>query len=919
MRSQRAAAVLALLFVSGATGLAHEIAWIRLLRLVVGNTTHAATTVVCAFMAGLALGSAVGGRLADRVRRPLLLFALLEAAVAAYALALPALVAATGPFYGALYRAFLEGGDAGFATLSLVRLLFGGALLLLPSACMGATLPLVVQVLAGEGRDAGAWLGRAYAANSFGAVAGALLASFVALPGVGLRATIALASAVGLAVALGAAGLARWAGRGAIPAGGGGAPESPLPAGPAGPASEGATSSADVRLVVGAYALAGAGAMACEIAWSRALTLLVGSTTYAFGLLLAGFVFGLSLGSAVAARFVGTLRRPWLALVFVELAAAAAVLATGPLLGRASLVVTGVLVRAGTSFWRVQLVELGLVLTVLVVPTALMGAALPIAGRLTVGPRAVGRGVGGLYASNTLGSIVGAFAGGFLLVPTLGIQGTLEAGAAALATVAALVLARTQSLDPRGRALRLGSIALATVAAIAAIPPWDAQRATFAPYARLEHLPPEVARSPRALDELARRGEIVFHSEGVDTTVSVRREPSGELVLLVDGKPDASTVGDLPTQLLLAHLPLLLHQAPRDVLVIGLASGITLGAVAAHPVEAIDCAEISSAVVRAARVFEDANHHVLDDTRVRVLHVDGRNHLALSEERYDVILSQPSNPWIAGVADLFTREFFELCRSRLRPGGVACVWLARYHVDRRSFESVVRTFVDVFPTTTIWSPMEADYLLVGATDELAVDCTELERRFGRPAVRADLAAIGIDSTAELLATLLTGPAGALALGDAAPLHTDDDARLEFATPRRMFRYDDWELLELIERRREPDLAFLRDSGDPSGTRLAALCTDVERRVTARGHAVRADAYLARGKRIQFVAELRAAAELAPEEPLVRLHLRGMLDEARARAAAGDPGAARQLVGVVLEIAPDDARAHALLAELDGEG
>ncbi len=225
-----------------------------------------------------------------------------------------------------------------------------------------------------------------------------------------------------------------------------------------------------------------------------------------------------------------------------------------------------------------------------------------------------------------------------------------------------------------------------------------------------------------------RAGTMVFHKEDICTSVTVRDYPTGARVLAVGGKADASTLEDVPTQLLLAHGPLLLHPNPHSALVIGLASGMTLGAAACHDLQRIDCAEISPAVAEASRFFDDFNGHVLSDPRVRIILADGRNHLALTSSEYDVIISEPSNPWIAGVADLFTREFFDVCREHLASGGLACVWLHAYQMQEPAFRGVVRSFSDAFHHVMVIEAVPwADYLLIGSAEPIRVPYTPWPR------------------------------------------------------------------------------------------------------------------------------------------------------------------------------------------------
>ena len=425
-------------------------------------------------------------------------------------------------------------------------------------------------------------------------------------------------------------------------------------------------------------------------------------------------------------------------------------------MGQLPLLVTRMISRLGESFGRLQMAEFGLILLVVLVPTLLMGAAFPLAARVFVQRReSVGRSVGTVYASNTVGSIFGSFLAGFALIPWLGTQATIFAAVLLNVAVACAFFGFSVSLRPSFRGLAAGAAVAIACIGLLTVPEWNPDEMTIAPYIVGRRLSAEVARSPIAMKAKASSSQRLFHKEGMSATVTVKKSGEGDLYLSINGKPDASTSqGDLPTEIMLAQTPLLLHPAPRSALVIGLASGITLGSAGTHPLETIDCAEISPEVIEACRFFDEYNYHILDDPRVRVLLVDGRNHLVLGTERYDVIISEPSNPWIAGVADLFTLEFFRACHDRLEDGGIACVWLETYTVSEDAFRSVVATFRDVFPSTSLWEPPNSnEFLLIGAKNQLEVDYGVVVERMASPRVAADLERVGISTPGEFLARI----------------------------------------------------------------------------------------------------------------------------------------------------------------------
>jgi spermidine synthase len=901
-------AVLGTFFVSGICGLVQEVAWTRLLRHVMGNTTFAITTVLCVFMGGLALGSYLGGRIVDRRADPLRVFALLEGTIGLYCFQLPWLIDAVEPLYRFLY----QNTHTSFYVFSLIRFVFSGLLLIVPATFMGATLPVLSAFLVRSPDRIGGSVGRLYAINTFGAVAGASVTGFLLVPALGVSRTIYLGSCLNLLVcAVGFVLYARARGpRRTAPAAAGAPAAAPVHA-PFGPGP--------LRALLVGYGLSGAAAMTFQIAWTRVLTLLIGSSVYAFSMIVTAFILGLASGAFVIARFVDRVRDPMRALAAIQIAIALSALLVVPVFESLPLYVTVMLARLGGSFWQLQLGEFALILLVTLVPTTLMGAAFPLASRMFAqGARGVGRSVGTIYAANTLGSILGSFAGGFVLIPWLGVQYTIVSAVTANLLIGCAFFGLASSLTPLRRATLAAGAAGVLVLALVLVPAWDVARMTLGPVIQARRLTEEKAQSIASLDDLAHRARVLFHEEDMTTTVTVKEFENGMRSVFVSGKPDASTGGDLPTQLLLAHVPLLLHPSPRSVTMIGLASGISLGSAGLHPLERLECVEISTAMVEASRFFDAHNHSIMDDPRVSIVVADGRNHLALTDRRYDVIMSAPSNPWIAGIADLFTREFYELARKRLAPHGIVSSFLESYNIDEHAFRSVVATFASVFPYMSVWNPREGDYLLIGSNEPLAIDYALLERRTADPAIAADLARIGIHGAADFLAHLVMGRAAALRFAEGAPVHTDDNALLEFSSPRFVVKNEGVvALIDAIEQSRELDLSFLHGTPDEG---REALADATAKRVRAKQHVWQAILLRRRDLRDAAIGELAKAYALAPADPGVRTQVRGFLGLAIELVKRGAIDRGLEIFAELGPLVPDNERFDgdmgALLVELD---
>ncbi|HEV8307573.1 MAG TPA: fused MFS/spermidine synthase [Methylomirabilota bacterium] len=770
-------------FLSGASGLIYEVVWLRWLVHLFGATTLAVSTILTAFMGGLALGSWAAGRLARRVARPLVAYGLLELAIGVYAFLLPLLLHGVPP----LLRLLGATETSSFAMLSLTRFAMAVALLVGPTACMGATLPILAQFAAARLETLGRRVGALYAVNTAGAVLGTAVAGFVLLPAIGVSLTNRIAVLLNLAVGLTTVLVGRRLATAADPA-----PADPTGRHPsASRASEerGVAGSGFRRVALAAFgtvALSGALAMAYEVAWTRALALVLGSSVYAFTVMLTTFLIGLAGGSYLCARRVDRLAEPGLALGFVQ-----ALIGVGAFLGLTmldELPYFFLRLFAWSEGRHTLLLGLEFLITgtLILGPALLSGAVFPICVRLTAsagGLRSgVGRAVGDLYALNTLGAIIGSFLAGFVILPSVGIRGTLLL--AILLNLGCAFILLT-ALPGRRRAVALPVAAAIPVLALAmpmVAPDWkpltmSSGVAVYAP--QLQRLSREEFRAYR------QRAQLLWYEEGLTTTVSVERD-AGHVFLRVNGKTDASTGVDMPNQVLAGHLPVLFHPAPQDALVIGLGSGVSVGSALRHPLRAVTVVELERAVVTASHFFDHVNFRPLADPRTRLVVNDARNFFLLTRERFDVIISEPSNPWVTGSASLFTRDFFELAKHRLRPGGVFGQWVQLYGLTPDMLRSVFGTFQSVFPHVVVFNTSGGDTVLIGSEAPVRLDFASLAQRTAQPRVAEDLRRVGVRDVADLLARLVLDVEDVPRFTLGAPLNIDDNARVEFAAPRTLY-------------------------------------------------------------------------------------------------------------------------------------
>ena len=772
-----AAALLpAALLLSGFASLVYQVVWVRRFAVTIGTANAAVTLVLALFLGGLGLGAALAGRSGGRLGAARLArrFALLEIGAAAFALLLPLYLDAALPLLRALYSP---------GAAPLVAGLVAAVFLLPAATLMGATLPTLTALdrrtrRRAESRTA-AWL---YAANTLGALVGSVAAARWLVPDWGLAASTGFAAAANLVAAGSVFGWSRsrWFGRvGPV----GAAPESAAPAA-AGSPKTGGGGGARPRRAAAVAALSGSAAMAAEVAWARLAALLFGPTIYTFACVVAGVILGAALGSAFAGRLLarrrgaggGPRRTAAKALAFTQLGAAAAGAAIVALADDLVLPIGRQIARRAGEV--ASLLDLQFLQTVaaLLVPGALLGAAFPLAVALAAaGSEAgnegeAGRATGRIYGWTAAGNAGGALAAGLVVIPLLGIEAALVAAVLAHAVAAAVALPRPGVL---------GAALAATLLAGTAARSWDWDLLSGGLYQAAAQVEPHRHR------DFLRRGRTVFLGQDAAATVSAKRV-AGETSLAIDGKVDATDGADMLTQRLLAHLPLALADGggsgfPKSVFIVGYGSGVTAGAALRHPVERVAAAEISPEVAEAARLFAASNGSPREDERFELLPVDARNHLLLGEDRYEVVISEPSNPWMSGVSPLFTVEFFESVRSRLAPGGLFCQWIHLYRLAEPELQTVVAGFTEVFPESAAFTLHDGDALLLGANGPFPeVPPEEVRRRLAR--VADETAPYGLTGP-EALASFYAASGEELARWAAeAPRHRDDRPILEFRAP-----------------------------------------------------------------------------------------------------------------------------------------
>ncbi len=779
-------------FLSGFSSLVFEVIWARMLQQVFGTTSFAISTLLTAFMAGLALGSYVGGKLAHRLGDQLRLYGILEGSIGLYALLVPVMLGTFPSLYGLLFEHFLED----FYLFSLLRFLAVFAILVVPTTMMGATLPLMSQWIARREELFQGSIGLLYGANSFGACLGCLLAGFALLPALGLAATNQVFAAVNVALAVIVLLTARSLEKTGPPE------KTPPPQEGLDRANIAGRSTSSVSLprwaialTLVVFAVTGVVAMSYQVLWTRAYLITLGSSTYSFTLVLTAVLVGIALGSALLSPFLKYIRRPlfWFALLQFGVASTAAL--SFFTLNRVPYWLFERIREPTTTAAEIYFFQFGLVALVVTIPSMLQGMSFPLVIRAVTGKASTtGADVGRAYAFNTTGAIIGSFAAGFILMPWLGLQNAIAA-MIGLNALAALTLAGADlKLHSTGR--RFAAFVAAGAASLGiylAAPSLDEARMTSG-----------IFRAQMARDVFSERSferydpEILYYEDGLTATTSVERQ-GDTITLRANGKPEASDGADMETQVMVGLLPLIIRAAYDDVepggeevAMIGFGSGVTAGASLQWPLAALEVVEIERTMVEASRFFEHVNNRPLDDERLHLIESDGRNYVEYSPKTFDVIISEPSNPWIAGVSSLFTVEFFERARGKLNPDGVYAQWVQLYEMHPDNVRTVFETFRSVFPHVQAFSskPKSTDIILIGSDRPIPLPPRGYAEAWEIDSVRAELQHVGVTSAHDILGLLFMNQAQLAEFANGATLNTDDNGYLEFRAPEDVWFYEE---------------------------------------------------------------------------------------------------------------------------------
>ncbi|MEI7850849.1 MAG: fused MFS/spermidine synthase [Kiritimatiellales bacterium] len=839
-------------FFSGFSALIYQLLWMRHLGFIFGNTVFASATVLTAFMGGLGLGAHFFGRFGERLKNPLKCFAWLEWGVAVYALSIPFLFHLIQIVYGLAYRHISE--DLAF--LTPLRFILAFLLLLFPTICMGGTLPVLVRGLARNEANFGSRMGWLYGINTLGAVAGIFLSGFYLIPAIGLTNTNFLAVSTELVAGLGAWMLA--CGR---------IIEQPSME-PARPKFKWRLMPFTSRYAISITMLCGFVSLALEVVWFRSLILVFGSTTYSFTVMLGVFLLGMSVGSLLIALVLDRIKN-----LLPLLATTVALIGFCTLwslyrFDRGPDFLLNYLLAHGFSWQSMNQARFLISVSHLALPAILFGISFTAATRMVRHDESSSSGaVGMVYALNTLGAVAGSFVGGFILLPTLGMERSLV-------VLSLLMLGGgLLSLILWSRVLwpRLASIALIAVIALVAFlnpPAWNKSMlsagAFFAPLNFIQN-------GKNTFRQQVVAGRLLHYKEGLSSTVSVHINDNEQRLFCVDGKAEADqSPRGMVVQRMIGHLPMLFHPDARKVINIGLGAGVSFGALSCHPVDHLEVVEIEPAVKVAAMIWSDLNHAVMHNPKALITINDGRNHLLCTTNTYDVITSDPFEPVVGGSANLFTVNHFTAARNRLQSDGIMCQWIPMYEMSPDDYLTIVRSFVSVFPKTALFYT-GGDTLLLGFKGDMKLDAEVLRRNYNVPEVRQSLSEIGFTSPEMILGMFVADLSQRPDFAGSGKLNTDDRPCIEYSAPKSALHYtaDENQTALLHVFTAIPDV-WLNELDERTATRLKAEHEAV--RLTLEASVLRAQ-----GKNGESFELLSKAHEISPDNPVVKNEMVIMLN------------------------------------------
>jgi spermidine synthase len=773
-----------LFFISGATALIYELIWSKYLSLIFGSTIYAQTAVLSTFMLGLALGSWLVGKLVSRSSSALKLYGGLEILIGVYGFCFPII-------YHFADRIFIQQGQAIYdqsGRLLLLKIILSIFLLIIPTILMGGTLPAIshwLQTNQTKASQKSTWF---YAINTLGAVTGTAFAGFFLIRNLGLGMTNWFAAAANCLVGLASVGYAHYM-----------AKLSPDLIQSIKPSDDDDSGTLPLLWSALLVALVGAISMALEVLSSRALSMVFGASLYAFATALLAFILGIGIGSFVVSSLKQSSIKFTLFLIIILLSVTILITLWIGTIRESVILYTKIdnrFTRNDEGYFFHFLFTIITSVIVLGIPAALLGSVLPLCIRLTKrSHRSLSQTTGILLSWNTFGGVIGVLFMGFFLMPKVGIRGSL----AILATLLGYSAVFLAWITNRRTVSFLGLFICVGLLVITLTTGSQWQNTISSGIFRRGG-----ADWASHLNTRDKHHQILFFEDAADATVSVERgDGKGALAhtwLRINGKTDASSEGDLATQFLLAHIPLLSKPDAKDVFVLGFGSGITCGAALTHPIQSLTLAENCEPVLRAGKFFEEKNRSALNDPRMKVFYEDARAILKLNPKQYDIIISEPSNPWTAGVGSVFSKEFYELAAKRLGPNGLMVQWFHTYEMTDELMALILRTFHETFPSFEIWDAQAGDLILVGSKTPWQSNPEIYKKNFLKDEPLKQLQTIGLSTPEQFWARQLASQETSYAIIRDGMIQTDEFPILEYDAPKAFYLCKVSRWIELFDER-----------------------------------------------------------------------------------------------------------------------
>ena len=789
-RSEKKFLLICILFLlSGLASLMYQIVWFKQLSYFLGNTTYSQVVVLSTFMGGLAIGSWWWGKKADESKNPLKLFAWLEIGIAVYCFLYMPIFEGAKALFILLVKTQGWASDSGIV-LSL-KFIVSILTMFVPTILMGGTLPVLVRYLSNRFSEIGKNISILYFINSLGAVFGSILAGFFLIQKIGLKSTVFVGAMMDLLVGLVFLWIVYLSNRIVYKAE---IVNSKINE----KKEELLVSPIQYKIILLIALTSGFCAMSYEIIWLRLLIPILSSSTYSFTLILTVFIFGLALGSLLVYFILPKIKNQYYFLGICQIGIIASILLTIPFYERIPYMIwsgIGENLKTFTGYYKYLSFQFFYSSIIMILPTLFMGMCLPVVSKLAVNQiNNSGKKVGNIFALNTLGTVIGSILTGIILIPFLGISVSIDIILIINALIFILIVITNQLR--RLTRLSFALIVLVGLGILKSISHVDYRKWAYS--IMMSEVPRKINRikPPKSFEKFVKQqkeihNKILFYEEGLNGTFVVSENDRKEICLYTNGKADAHSKNDFTTQSLLAHIPLILHRNPDSIFVIGFGAGTTIGSVLKYKnVKFAQVAEISKEVIDASVHFEHINNQPFKDSRLSLIKDDGISALRLSPYSFDIIFSQPSNPWSSGVGNLFTANFFKDCKSKLKSDGILAQWFNLYEMNDNILKLVLRTLRSEFDYLQIWQIGPSDILILCSSKTLNINLNKSEKSFLENEKLFELFKINdFPTLLSLQINNSTDHISLYAFDDDNSINTEDFPILEFKSPLAYFRND----------------------------------------------------------------------------------------------------------------------------------